>query len=396
MIKDVDAAVELQHKYRGIDLLSFILEPGDTLLFTYKDKSPIVTVKNRTARPYDYTYEQIRYDSIIGNSLSAWSIYKVPPLFLKPDGENLSDYIQNNYKRAAAETNSEMSFLSSNKSKFSPNVLSFYTNRSIYRDKMLKLEDRESISFNEIEQKDELLKYSYYREFIDLIMSKQIHGQGQAGTKRERPTKIYDDIRENKSLTPKTKEYLLFKYMQEIVENCSNEEIQSYWDLFKKDYSTSTAKVDYLERQYNLQDSLSDQLVLRDLHGQKTTLENLLKKHNDKIIYIDFWASWCGPCRTMMPESKKLHEEFNNGKVLFIYLALWDKEKEWKAACEEENLYENSYRIENSKSSTFITKMGMNRIPHYMLYGKEGQLYQQNAPHPNTKEIRRLLKDLTK
>ena len=100
----------------------------------------------------------------------------------------------------------------------------------------------------------------------------------------------------------------------------------------------------------------ASQLLLKDIHGKPANLNILLEKNRGKVIYVDFWASWCVPCREEMPPSAKLRELYKGKNVAFIYLAFNDKENSWKKAVEQEGLSEipNNFFITNSKNSKII------------------------------------------
>ena len=73
----------------------------------------------------------------------------------------------------------------------------------------------------------------------------------------------------------------------------------------------------------------NDELGLKDLQGKSFSLSDL----KGKVVYIDFWASWCGPCRQMMPFSKQLHEsltEKEKKQVTFLYISIDANEDAWK------------------------------------------------------------------
>ncbi len=397
IIKNITSHIELQHKYKGIELLSFIIHKGDTISINYEGNMPILTIKNRKPKFYDYNYERYKHKTVSPDSISNWAIYKLPPLFLTSKKENIPFLITENYKKAKIELEKEKDFLNSLKAKnlLSKENFDFYNWRIFYRKKMLGNKDKKEISFKNIKQNDELLKYSFYREFIDIVMWKSVK-QNNLHNKELTPLDIYDFIRVNKLISDKTKSYLLFKQIQRIIEQGTNEEINKYWKLFKTDCSKESDKINYLKKLYNLNENFSQGLDLVDLKDTKTTFKQLREKYKGKVLYIDFWASWCAPCRMILSESTKLHKELNSKDVVFIYLAIWDKERSWKTACKKENLYKNSFRVINAKTSTFIEKMKINSIPRYMLYDKSGKLYQKDAPRPNTKEIRSILKRLMK
>ncbi len=207
-------------------------------------------------------------------------------------------------------------------------------------------------------------------------------------------TKIYDSVipTEFQYLEKKLKEITL---REMIYKKYTRKDIMTYVDKFVKQYGQNKTIAELkaeIEYDYEITNDLN--LVATD--GTKITFEELRKKHKGKVLYVDFWASWCHPCRMMLPESAKLHKELHSKDVVFIYLAIWDKEKAWKKACKEENLDKNSYRVINAKTSTFIEKMKIAAIPHYMIYDKSGKLFQNNASRPHTKVIRKIFKDLAK
>lgn len=107
---------------------------------------------------------------------------------------------------------------------------------------------------------------------------------------------------------------------------------------------------------------------------------------------MDFWASWCMPCRSQMKPAAQLREEYRGKDVAFVYLAVHDKEAEWQKAAQEEGLDKGeSYFILNSKNSNLLNKLQVKLIPRYLLLDKNGKLVADNAPRPSDKRIRELI-----
>jgi thiol-disulfide isomerase/thioredoxin len=110
-----------------------------------------------------------------------------------------------------------------------------------------------------------------------------------------------------------------------------------------------------------------------------------------KVIYIDLWASWCGPCRQEMPAYKKLSEKFKtNPQVAFISIAVYDGEKEWRNALKEEKpdwlqLYD--------KDRTVAQAYVANAIPKYILIDKEGKMLSFDAPGPGNVQAEQLINE---
>lgn len=124
-----------------------------------------------------------------------------------------------------------------------------------------------------------------------------------------------------------------------------------------------------------------------------TLLQDVQKKHQGKVIYIDYWASWCFPCRREMPAAKKLREEYKGKEVVFLYLALNDSPNEWKEAIEKEKIdyLGENYLIINACFAKMVEELKIQTIPRFMIYDRSGKLVEPNAPRPGTPEIRQLL-----
>jgi thiol-disulfide isomerase/thioredoxin len=124
--------------------------------------------------------------------------------------------------------------------------------------------------------------------------------------------------------------------------------------------------------------------------------EETKKQWKGKIIYVDFWASWCSPCLRAMPYSKELKKKLESKDVVFVYLALNDKEDLWRQSAKKNQIIENNFFIRNSKSSKFISNYNVNAIPRYMIFDKNGMLIHEDAPGPETKEAFEILAELLK
>lgn len=133
-----------------------------------------------------------------------------------------------------------------------------------------------------------------------------------------------------------------------------------------------------------------------DIDKDKDVLEELIKPYLGNLIYIDFWALWCPPCRQGMIDQKKIIERFADQPFKVLYVADDSNiagSNQWleKKKIEGEHIYlssENWRRI----SEYF----NFNYIPFGVLIGKDGKLIKThfNLDHPNAdKEIERHLKE---
>ena len=94
-----------------------------------------------------------------------------------------------------------------------------------------------------------------------------------------------------------------------------------------------------------------------------------------KVVLIDFWASWCGPCRKENPNLVKLYEKYKDKGFTILSVSLDNDEAAWKKAIETDGLiWPNHVSDLKGWESTMTKVYGFNSIPHTVLVNKEGKI----------------------
>jgi thiol-disulfide isomerase/thioredoxin len=135
-------------------------------------------------------------------------------------------------------------------------------------------------------------------------------------------------------------------------------------------------------------DISSNEIVhLTDFEDNYYTLDQILADHKGKVVYLDIWASWCGPCKAMMPYSEKLQEKYKDKDVAFIFISIDQNIQKWEQSARSFNLIENSFLARNYPKAKLFQDYNVNSIPRYMLFDKNGRLIDDNARRPSDKDL---------
>ena len=120
----------------------------------------------------------------------------------------------------------------------------------------------------------------------------------------------------------------------------------------------------------------------------------ILAKYAGKVVYVDFWATWCGPCRAEMPNSKELHKKLDGKDVVFLYLGVQSEEKVWKASIAEMGIEGEHFLLNNNDFNTISAKFQISGIPRYLLVDKMGRVYDSNAKRPGDGNLKQDIEKL--
>lgn len=156
----------------------------------------------------------------------------------------------------------------------------------------------------------------------------------------------------------------LEKTSSAFVMNCSDPEYHAYYTGFLKELTPSFDEME----------------ALITLDGNSIGWKQILSQTGSKIIYIDFWASWCGPCLQEMSFTKKLQEYYKGKDVSFVFISVDDQETKWKSAVLKlpiEFLPKNHF-LTNDKSP-LAKAFHVPPIPRYVIVKSNGEVIASDA-----------------
>lgn len=126
-----------------------------------------------------------------------------------------------------------------------------------------------------------------------------------------------------------------------------------------------------------------------DVNGKMVSLSDF----KGKVVLVDVWATWCGPCRGEIPYLKKLEEEMRGKNVAFVGVSLdveKDKEK-WKNTVKEEGLKGVQLIAIDGFKSKIAGDYKIKGIPRFMVFDKTGNIASFSAPRPSDPRLKELL-----
>ena len=186
------------------------------------------------------------------------------------------------------------------------------------------------------------------------------------------------------------REIKMFTKMKNLITYCrSFEELEGYKVKIQKYISLLKSAADQSELTKLLIDKEAELMKARVgkpaplfAATDSTGVLYKLSDYKGKVVYLDLWASWCGPCRAEAPHFKELTKKYkDNDDIAFISVAVMDKPDKWRGALIKDNpsglqLYDTD--------GTVQTAYFASSIPKFILINKKGEIVSFDAPAPSS------------
>ena len=131
-----------------------------------------------------------------------------------------------------------------------------------------------------------------------------------------------------------------------------------------------------------------------NINGGKTSLESL----KGKFVYIDVWATWCGPCLAEIPHLKKVEAAYHGKNIVFLSISIDAKKdyEKWKNMVNQKQLGGVQLIADNDWNSKFVTDYGIQGIPRFILIDPNGNVVEADASRPSSPDLQKKLDVLLK
>ncbi len=169
----------------------------------------------------------------------------------------------------------------------------------------------------------------------------------------------------------------------------------------KIEESVEIEKIDSVTKKESPESEIPKELIkapdfsLADINGKRFDLSDF----KGKYVYMDIWATWCGPCKVQIPFMKELEKQFHDAPIHFVSVSLDKLEDKpiWEKMVRENQM--SGVQLFAGREDNFGFDYKIEYIPTFIILDKEGNIMIDRAPAPmdyQTGEINQQLVDIFK
>lgn len=270
------------------------------------------------------------------------------------------------------------------------------------KEKQLNAADKarvDSVILGGIDINDEelFIASASFRRDHDLQLTRMTWNIPGKKTGREGMNEAKFKVAQQQVTSPFIREYYAFQYVGGILkESGDRTKLDSAYKLFMS-LATNERFRGMVQDVYNrkikyVKGAPSPSFAFADTSGSIVSLESL----RGKYVYIDLWATWCGPCKAEIPYLKKLEAKYHDKNIAFVSISIdevGDKQK-WINFVRKEKLTGIQIMADKAWETSFVKDYTIVGIPHFILLGPAGEIIEPSAKRPSEPKLEEQLKEL--
>lgn len=113
-------------------------------------------------------------------------------------------------------------------------------------------------------------------------------------------------------------------------------------------------------------------------------LDSIIAENKGKVLYVDIWATWCGPCLEGMKIAKEIIPKFKGKEIEFVFVCVNSTNENWKATLSRFQIGGKHYFCNQEQSGDIRRGLGVEGIPHYILINKYGHIVESESSDPHS------------
>lgn len=178
---------------------------------------------------------------------------------------------------------------------------------------------------------------------------------------------------------------LLTKYFSQGLEKASLDLTENNMDVINKSIKLPYLKKPLLQlyekvKSQQKNPELASDTILKELEKSTTAeiIDSVKANNKGKVVYVDCWATWCGPCRAEMPETSKMIKEYENKQVAFVFLNIDSERDDWKTSLSQLQIGKQHYWLNKKQSAELRSTFQINGVPYHFFIDKNGIIIKKN------------------
>jgi thiol-disulfide isomerase/thioredoxin len=232
----------------------------------------------------------------------------------------------------------------------------------------------------------ELIGLTEFKPFVQNMMAyllnKKVQEEKLEFTSAEEYAKFYFAKIDEYFVENTVKEELYYSFLKDFISYYGAESVVEPYNTYK-DIATNKERLSELDKTFSEYNKLakgqaSVNWTFPDIDGKNYSLSDF----KGKYVYIDVWASWCGPCKRELPYLTQLKEKFADKNIAIIQISVDENRADWVNLMQTENL-QGIQLFTGGWANSLCDHFKITGIPRFILLDMDGNIINSNADRPS-------------